>query len=603
MNQLTDNVGSKRKALSAMKSPHPVRLTSQSIASLALAAALTVSGISPALANDTPTTDTTVSGETVEQVETPTDTATIPGSSEIVTTDAEASNEATPDTEQTAPEPTPVPTAEAPAEPASPAPLSGTVPGPAPLLGDAPAGAAVAAAAPVATGGTKRFHDVRKGDKFYQSIMWMYSTGLTTGVKEGNRINYKSRSTLSREAMAAFLYREAGSPAFTMPKRGFIDVPKDHKFYTPIMWMKANKLTTGVKTKHGLAYKPGSPLSREAMAAFLYRGAGSPKVSGVSFPDVPRKHKFYRAITWMEQSKLTTGVKQPDGSVKYLPQHKLSREAMAAFMHRQAGKPAFVDSGTLVLTGVSAVDSTLTVKPRGWQPSKLDFKYQWLANGTAIAGATSSSYTPVAGDLGAQLSVRVSAALPDQKSVSMNYGPMKVKAKAISHAEAVEVIRNTVFDEVNALRVSNGLNALEWAPQYADGSNTDAKRQLTSYLDYGFGAGHVPRITYWEGYGITDPSEAPYDIIAAAGADTPQELGKSLVDSWMGSPSHCWWILRESTTAMYPGISLMDASSFGPEEDGGFAASMLAFRHDIEWDMKPGYDSMDPSWPANQICK
>lgn len=582
-----------------MKTPQPVRLTSQSIASLALAAALTVSGISPAFANDTPTTDTTVSGETVEQVETPTDTAAIPGSSESVTTDAEASNEAMPATEQTAPEPASVPTAETPTEPTAPAPLSGTVPGPAPLLGDAPTGAA----APAVTGGTKRFNDIRKGDKFYDSIMWMYAAGLTTGVKDGNRVNFKPRSTLSREAMAAFLYREAGSPEFTMPRHGFIDVPKDHQFYTPIMWMKATKLTTGVKTPQGLAYKPQSPLSREAMAAFLYRSAGSPKVSGVAFPDVPRKHKFYRAITWMEQSKLTTGVKQPDGTVKYLPLHKLSREAMAAFMHRQAGKPAFIDSGTLALSGVGAVDSTLTVKPRGWQPSQLDFKYQWFASGKAIAGASSSSYSPVAADQGKTLSVKVSAVLPGQKVVSMTAGPVKVKPKPISHAEAVSTIRTTVFDEVNALRVAYGLNALEWAPQYEIGANTDANRQLSSYLTNGVGAGHVARISYWEGYGITDPSEAPYDIIAAASSDSPEQLGKNLVASWMGSPSHCWWILRESTTAMYPGISLMTESSFGPDADGGFAASMLAFRHDISWDAKPGYDSMDPSWPANQVCK
>lgn len=555
-----------------MKTPHPVRLTSQSIASLALAAALTVSGISPALANDTPTTDTTMSGETVEQVETPTDTETIPGSSENVTTDAGAGNETTPATEQTAPEPAPVPTSEAPAEPATPAPLSGTVPGPAPLLGDAPAGAA----APAATGGTKRFHDVRKGDKFYQSIMWMYSAGLTTGVKEGNRINYKSRSTLSREAMAAFLYREAGSPAFTMPKHGFIDVPKDHKFYTPIMWMKASKLTTGVKTKHGLAYKPGSPLSREAMAAFLYRGAGSPKVSGVSFPDVPRKHKFYRAITWMEQSKLTTGVKQPDGTVKYLPLHKLSREAMAAFMHRQAGKPAFVDSGTLVLTGVSALDSTLTVKPRGWQPSQLDFKYQWLANGAKIAGATSSSYTPVAGDLGAQLSVRVSAALPDQKAVSMTVGSVTVAEKKATQAE----IEERVFELVNQERTSRGLHALAksnlYQPRVRDWSQYLVDNELYEHSEYSWYAEGGRRIMGLVGENL------------ALSARSTLSAADDLVEAWMGSPSHRDWLLSPELASGAAGVAFHVDSD--PNYDaglvGGFVMSYY-FDENVEGDPYP----------------
>lgn len=542
-----------------MKTPHPVRLTSQSIASLALAAALTVSGISPALANDTPTTDTTVSGETVEQVETPTDTATIPGSSEIVTTDAEASNEATPDTEQTAPEPTRVPTAEAPAEPATPAPLSGTVPGPAPLLGDAPTGAA----APAVTGGTKRFNDIRKGDKFYGSIMWMYAAGLTTGVKDGNRVNYKPRSTLSREAMAAFLYREAGSPEFTMPRHGFIDVPKDHQFYTPIMWMKATKLTTGVKTPQGLAYKPQSPLSREAMAAFLYRSAGSPKVSGVAFPDVPRKHKFYRAITWMEQSKLTTGVKQPDGTVKYLPLHKLSREAMAAFMHRQAGKPSFVDSGTLALTGVAAVDSTLTVKPRGWQPSQLDFKYQWLANGAKIAGATSSSYTPVLTDQGKKLSVRVTAALPGQKAVSMTAGTVTVAEKKATQAE----IEERVFELVNQERTSRGLHALAKSDLYQS-----RMRDWSQYLVDNGKFEHAD--ISWYAEGDRRVMGMGGENLAVAGRST---IGAAddLVSAWMNSPDHRAALLNPYIASGAAGVAFHTDPdpSYDPGLIGGFIMS------------------------------
>ncbi|MFT4232264.1 MAG: hypothetical protein QM606_05745, partial [Leucobacter sp.] len=59
------------------------------------------------------------------------------------------------------------------------------------------------------------------------------------------------------------------------------------------------------------------------------------------FTDVEKGDPFYEEIDWMFQNGLTTGVKQSDGTVKYLPKTGVSREAMAAFLYRLEGKPAF----------------------------------------------------------------------------------------------------------------------------------------------------------------------------------------------------------------------------------------------------------------------
>lgn len=59
------------------------------------------------------------------------------------------------------------------------------------------------------------------------------------------------------------------------------------------------------------------------------------------------------------------------------------------------------------ITGTAAVGSTLTATPGTWSQSDLSFKYTWLRNGVAIDGAGGSTYRPVAADLGATLSVRV----------------------------------------------------------------------------------------------------------------------------------------------------------------------------------------------------
>ena len=52
---------------------------------------------------------------------------------------------------------------------------------------------------------------------------------------------------------------------------------------------------------------------------------------------------------------------------------------------------------------------TLTATSGTWTPSDGTYAYQWLAGGSPIVGATTSSYTVVAGDVGKTLSVRVTA--------------------------------------------------------------------------------------------------------------------------------------------------------------------------------------------------
>ncbi|WP_449283287.1 FG-GAP-like repeat-containing protein [Leucobacter sp.] len=117
----------------------------------------------------------------------------------------------------------------------------------------------------------------------------------------------------------------------------FRDVGVSHKFYREIAWMRSSGLSTGIKTSSGTVYDASSSVSREAMAAFLYRlekpsGYRPPTTS--PFADVPTSHKFYREIAWMHETGLSTGIKQRSGKPKYAPKDAVSREAMAAFLYR-----------------------------------------------------------------------------------------------------------------------------------------------------------------------------------------------------------------------------------------------------------------------------
>jgi hypothetical protein len=184
------------------------------------------------------------------------------------------------------------------------------------------------------------FTDVKKGDKFYTEIDWMFQNGLTTGVKQSDgSVKYDSKAGVSREAMAAFLYRLEGSPKFSAPKVSpFADLKPSDKFYKEITWLAEQGITTGVKQSSGKPkFLPKDKISREAMAAFMYRYEESPKYAAPSvsaFQDLKKGDKFYKEIHWMKDAGITTGVKQSSGKPAFQPKNSVTREAMAAFIYR-----------------------------------------------------------------------------------------------------------------------------------------------------------------------------------------------------------------------------------------------------------------------------
>lgn len=92
--------------------------------------------------------------------------------------------------------------------------------------------------------------------------------------------------------------------------------------------------------------------------------------------------------------------------------------------------------------GFATVDATLTVGGLGtWYPNP-DFSYQWLQDGLDIPGATSSSYTVSAADLGAQISVRVVGASDGLDASAVTSPATDAVRAAFSHV-ASPVIHGT----------------------------------------------------------------------------------------------------------------------------------------------------------------
>ena len=62
------------------------------------------------------------------------------------------------------------------------------------------------------------------------------------------------------------------------------------------------------------------------------------------------------------------------------------------------------------ISGTAQVGQTLTATTGTWTNNPTSFTYRWNRAGTAISGATVSSYVPVTADIGNTLTVSVTAA-------------------------------------------------------------------------------------------------------------------------------------------------------------------------------------------------
>lgn len=186
------------------------------------------------------------------------------------------------------------------------------------------------------------FADVRNSAPFSTEIAWMYSEGLSGGYLDGGVRTYHPVESVSRQAMAAFLYRYEGQPTFPLPATPtFADVPSSHPFYTEIEWMKWAGITAGNPGPNGtLLYLPLDDVTRQSMSAFLYRVAGNPEFTPpatASFTDVAVGSTFYTQVEWMKANAITTGYADPGGTFSFHPVEAVSRQAMAAFLFRYDG--------------------------------------------------------------------------------------------------------------------------------------------------------------------------------------------------------------------------------------------------------------------------
>ena len=110
------------------------------------------------------------------------------------------------------------------------------------------------------------FYDVRPGDWFYDAIIWAYENGIMDGMDIGW---FQPDGTVSRAMAVTVLYRMEGQPAVS-GSSGFTDVVSGSWYDDAVTWASKNGIVLGVTED---TYRPNDPVTREQLAAILFRYA------------------------------------------------------------------------------------------------------------------------------------------------------------------------------------------------------------------------------------------------------------------------------------------------------------------------------------------
>jgi hypothetical protein len=99
--------------------------------------------------------------------------------------------------------------------------------------------------------------------------------------------------------------------------------------------------------------------------------------------------------------------------------------------------PAIAEVTPSAVAGATALGQTLTVTPGTYAPADATVSVAWLRNGTAIPGATATTYTTTGDDVGATIAAQVTAARTGYTATTTTVSA----PAAISTATAIKVVK------------------------------------------------------------------------------------------------------------------------------------------------------------------
>lgn len=147
------------------------------------------------------------------------------------------------------------------------------------------------------------FTDVKVGTWYYDAVAFVYENGLMQGT---SATRFSPDSSLTRAMLAQILYNRAGKPT-VKDKSAFTDVANDAWYADAVIWAYGEGIVSGVG---GGKFAPDASITREQLAAMLYRAAGSPEVqeTTLTFNDASKVSSYAKsAICWAVEEGIVTG--------------------------------------------------------------------------------------------------------------------------------------------------------------------------------------------------------------------------------------------------------------------------------------------------------
>jgi hypothetical protein len=169
------------------------------------------------------------------------------------------------------------------------------------------------------------------GSAFEPDIEWLAGAGITRGCNPPLDTRFCPGDVVTRDQMAAFLVR-----ALELTDQGDGNPFTDDNgsiFEPDITKLAAAGITQGCNPPDNDRFCPGDVVTRDQMAAFLVRALElTDQGDGNPFTD-DNGSIFEPDITKLAAAGITQGCNPPDNN-HYCPQDPVTRQQMAAFLHR-----------------------------------------------------------------------------------------------------------------------------------------------------------------------------------------------------------------------------------------------------------------------------
>lgn len=171
------------------------------------------------------------------------------------------------------------------------------------------------------------FDDVKSGAFYFDAVQWAVENGITNGTGKNP---FSPNSVCSRYQIVMFLWRAAGQPE-AKAAVSFADVKPGDIFYEAVQWAVERGITKGTSST---SFSPFAPCTRGQIVTFLYRSAGSPKVSGAcNFSDVSSGSFCHDAVIWASSEGITNGT----SAGRFSPNEGCTRAQVVTFLYRASG--------------------------------------------------------------------------------------------------------------------------------------------------------------------------------------------------------------------------------------------------------------------------